>query len=475
MMNHNADGEGPRADVLGGFDRGPGFSLAPILRVGECAGRMALTSPALLLLFLMLVFPMAVDLLYVKAALFAGCLLVVCARILATGRLRLHPLILLFSLLMTTSSLLFSLRGLSAGAPGAMKQAQVYGFWPVVYTLLADGAANRRVLLTLSKVMAWATLAIGLYGTWFVLSTLGILPHHPLIDLLSFGSDVGIGLYAGYIEITFPGLNSLPFLVPFVMTGIVAFPSTGRSGRTSFLLHWAALIAGMTVVLISGRRALLIVVAAAPVLISLLRLRQRDSERSENRSRLIGLFAGSALVVGGALVYLSIYHELNVLSIAKMVVQGFQFADPTNVDAAARREQYVALLAGWTQNPILGAGHGASVPGSIRAPDMPWAYELQYVALLYQIGIVGLCIYGMGVLWIYWMSLRLIREGGPVGQMALCSLVGLSCYLVATATNPYMARFDGLWAVFVPIFLVNLRLLESRRLSERLRPAPAHN
>ena len=86
----------------------------------------------------------------------------------------------------------------------------------------------------------------------------------------------------------------------------------------------------------------------------------------------------------------------------------------------------------------------------IRSDVMPWAYELSYLALLYQTGLVGLGIYATGIAWIYFMGVKILRSGGMFAESMLPLLVGMTCFLVANATNPYLAKFDGLWIIFLP-------------------------
>jgi len=155
-----------------------------------------------------------------------------------------------------------------------------------------------------------------------------------------------------------------------------------------------------------------------------------------------------------------------VQSLFSRVSDGFDFG-ATTVDegAAARHEQFDALLRGWYENPLLGAGHGASAHGSIRSNERPWAYELSYLALLFQCGLLGFVAYSAGVAWIYWKGIGIIKDGGMLGQNMLALLVGMTCYLIVNATNPYLSRFDGIWAIFLPLAFINYSLvLRSERL-----------
>jgi hypothetical protein len=140
-----------------------------------------------------------------------------------------------------------------------------------------------------------------------------------------------------------------------------------------------------------------------------------------------------------------------------MFLRGFDFS--REASAIPRRDQLFALLRGWADAPLLGAGHGASAPGVVRAREMPWAYELSYVALLFQTGLLGFVAYASAVGWLMWMLVKVIRVGDELSLLALPVTVGMVCFLIANATNPYLAKFDYLWILFVPIGVVNYWLL----------------
>jgi O-antigen ligase len=144
-----------------------------------------------------------------------------------------------------------------------------------------------------------------------------------------------------------------------------------------------------------------------------------------------------------------------------MVASGFRF----NSDAVAmsRRDQFMALVNGWLQHPAFGSGHGAPAPGVIRSIEMPWSYELTYVALLYHTGIVGLVAYGAGLGWIFLKARRIAATGWSQAPYLVATLVGTASFVLANATNPYLEKYDSIWVVFMPIAFINLWLTETRR------------
>jgi hypothetical protein len=148
-----------------------------------------------------------------------------------------------------------------------------------------------------------------------------------------------------------------------------------------------------------------------------------------------------------------------------LIKEGGSLISGGGASESVRAEQFFALLDGWQQNPLFGAGHGASAVGSLRDAEMPWAYELSYVALLFQTGLVGFSIYCSGVIWIFWMGFKIIRSSHWLGFYMLPVLVGTFCFLIANATNPYLAKFDYMWVIFLPVALINSYLLDKDKAS----------
>ena len=140
--------------------------------------------------------------------------------------------------------------------------------------------------------------------------------------------------------------------------------------------------------------------------------------------------------------------------------EGFTSSDP--MSSNVRVEQFYALLDGWILNPIFGAGSGAVQWAYIRSFEDPWNYELSYMKLLFDFGLFGILIYGIGVLWIWYKSVRMYLGNYELGKYALAVSIGSISFMVGNATNPFLLKFDYLVVIFLPIALINLWLVKRR-------------
>jgi hypothetical protein len=154
-------------------------------------------------------------------------------------------------------------------------------------------------------------------------------------------------------------------------------------------------------------------------------------------------------------------YEISIVTVIEDIKQGFQFS--TDSSALLRSEQFYALLNGWSQNPLFGAGHGASAPGSIRSVEQPWAYELSYVAYFFHTGILGSFIFFGQLGWIYFMSFKIIKSESVLKFYIFPVIVGTTCFLIANATNPYLAKYDFMWVLFLPLAIINIWLITGRK------------
>ncbi|SEB93610.1 hypothetical protein SAMN04489806_2170 [Paramicrobacterium humi] len=346
--------------------------------------------------------------------------------------------------------LLFTARGVANGfTDGALSMAPVFVIWPLVYLLLTAGISTESHLRSLFRTIIFATLAAGIYGVLFVASQMIGSPLTKILELVNqrqiYYSDA-----AGSYSASFAFLSTLVHTVPFLTALLISWPRDERPPASRILIGFALALGG-TVAVLSGRRALILVILSS-LLIAVVFYMFMHVRRLP--TKIIGrvLALGVGTVITAAVVITAT--DLNVAALVSSFSQGFSPAE--SADASIRYAQSVALWDAWSKNPLLGSGLGGTTPGLVRDEASPWAYELSYNAYLYHFGIVGVTLYAIGFAAIFVQSVRIARAFPEWRRYILPALVGLTCFLIANATNPYLAKFDSLWVVFLPLMILSV-------------------
>lgn len=416
-----------------------------------------MTAPAYILFFLMIAVPTSYKSL--KAVLSVVVFAIIIMQAIANRRLPLSRPILLWSLFMSIVGLSFVLLGLVHGAHGDVRVGQVFFFYPLLYTVFVAGAAREDVICGLLKVLVAAMFGIAVHSLSYIFHAAGWLPDVLYIDL-DIGEKPVLGIYGGTVEYYLLSIPSLFFLVPFLLAALLTWRKELRALVPRFWL-WLGFILGVVLILLSGRRGLWLIFVLAPIITYLWRLfLPRESRRASQKMVARTLVMGAAGLVG-VFIYLQLLFGLDVSSMTDFFVSGFnsKYEESANI----RTEQFGALLQSWSENPFFGVGHGVTHFRVVRSTEVPWAYELSYVALLFHTGIVGFCIYSAGIVWIFWMGIKILRSGDWMSLYIFPVLVGMSCFLVANATNPYLEKYDFMWVIFLPVALINFWLLNGGR------------
>jgi hypothetical protein len=124
------------------------------------------------------------------------------------------------------------------------------------------------------------------------------------------------------------------------------------------------------------------------------------------------------------------------------------------------RYETPALLRGWAQHPIQGAGFGAILPGYARNVEKPWGFEAQYPLLLFQTGLIGLALLAIIARW-GWRFLRraaLKTSDHGLATVLVVTTTAVICVLVANAADPYLQAPGVCWGMYLPFAAANLAL-----------------
>ncbi|MGA3796603.1 hypothetical protein ACPCYX_02310 [Pseudomonas fluorescens] len=110
--------------------------------------------------------------------------------------------------------------------------------------------------------------------------------------------------------------------------------------------------------------------------------------------------------------------------------------DSTSIDV---KNQQAALLIAEAQNHIVfGNGLGGYIQTFIRSPYQPYLYEVQWAALLMQLGVIGLLVLAIGLIFIVPVSALTLRTSAVKSKEALYLIILYGLWLASGVTNPYL-------------------------------------
>ncbi len=386
------------------------------------------------LLFSSIVFPTALP--GLKLFLFGGALIFS-----VLGGVRASKLVFLLSVCFGLLGLAYSLYGLLVGAPGALRVLTVMVAYPLLFPLIACNykANDSEALFKLFIFASWALVAVNVF---YLLSGL-LWPDNYFIEYIKYIYEdyAIIDSSEEYFKYTIPNISSLVFLLPFC---IAAFFLVERQGKKTELFFLVLMMLVLTV--LSGRRALFVAAIVGPMALYLLTLGFGIQRKSKQvfvvKSLYVIAFSAFIAVFAYYFDFWNFYYT-QVGSIFDFV------GSDSNVERAL---QFKYLTDGIVDKPFFGHGAGAAA-GYSRSFEQPWAYELSYVALVFQYGILGFMAYASGIALLFWGLCKSLKNRSSIFER--CFMSGFVAFMIANATNPYLAKFDYMWVVFIPLGILS--------------------
>ncbi|RKS99993.1 hypothetical protein [Flavobacterium sp. 123] len=342
-------------------------------------------------------------------------------------------------------SFIFTLNGIVRSTPGAIAVSTVYLIWPVLYLYFIGLSDSKSNLVSILNTIIYGGLgSVGLILVFIYNNFFGF----PLdITYLTKSQDFGIFWGGGAVELNSMNLATVLYTFIFVLTLLLMPTELNHFSKKKNLIRFTLLVS-LALIFISARRAFWLVCAISPFIILLL-------------LKIAGVNLRLKRFIIPCLVFCSVvftfvgYLALDNDKLFSEFNSSFEFDNPAAESNYLRKEQFDALISGWEDNWLIGAGLGAHAQGSTRDDKAPWAYELSYIALLFHTGIVGILVYGSSIFWIIYESIIICRKNKYYVSFLLPQITGLICFLLVNASNPYLGKFDYLWTIFLPLATIN--------------------
>ncbi|MDW3620042.1 hypothetical protein R6K75_10575 [Enterococcus faecium] len=311
--------------------------------------------------------------------------------------------------------------------------SSVYLLWPILYFLVFIFPLSLEdIKFDIFKFCSKVGLIISIFTIYIYLSYRGVLPEITVIDSIFPHS---INSYGGYVSYFSPNITSFFFLIPIVIISVF-----NKKQNEYIILNIISLFSMVLSSLLIGRRALILSIGIVLIIYICIKIYIGEI-------KLIKVIKFLLIFIVG---YFLIYY---ILSFFNLNLRIFNLELISQLSDGERNNQFVDLINSWKNKPIIGVGYGINSEHVIRSFTVPGTYELSYVALLFQTGIVGVLVYGILYLWLAFRTLLLFFKSKNIEYLAM--FLSYVSIMIAHGTNPYITSFDGAWIMFFLLASIN--------------------
>ena len=308
-------------------------------------------------------------------------------------------------------------------------------------SLRSEREVNR---IWLYPVLVLALLTIGLYilhVAGFAFSASG--------NLGPFQGDIGVDATTGWFR---------AFMVTdvlFIPAVVLVFTRLYSSWRRRF--DWIALAVLTVAVWLAHTRGIWLGILIGCATCLLLRL---VLECPRTRPLLFAAAAVTPLVV----------LAVAVPTLARPLVN-WATGGMAELSASVRLVQTPKLLAGVQRHLAFGSGLGSVLPsGYQRDPQDPWSFEMAYLQLLFELGVIG-------ILLLAWLPVsaflsgtkRLLRRPSGTDGAVTMAIAGIGCLtalLISFADNPYLITSPGTLALAISCAMCGAIMTAGSRMTD---------
>lgn len=318
---------------------------------------------------------------------------------------------------------------------GILDGIKLYVAWGAVFLVIITSIRNAGALRSLHKVFVISTfLIVGLNLAAVVCALDGydFLPADFIEEL-----GLHVQLYDSFIKLHANNIASMFFLVPYLMA---CWLVKNEINESRFLDN-IALLAGLLLVFISGRRALWVVVIIMPLIICLIVCFSGRADKLLPRAKIfLRTYVAILALVGGFFL---------VVDVSEVEIFNYYQTAFSEEDERSIQKKY--LIDGFLQYPFIGSGFGGYA-GYLRSEEMPWLYELTYHQMIFNFGIVGCAIASFLFLFFLTSAFNKIRNSRDDVKLRIGILSGFVGILIGAYSNPYLQFFDSM--VFIMLFVL---------------------
>ena len=269
--------------------------------------------------------------------------------------------------------------------------------YPLLFLCLSIFFSHLDDFLKIKKALIFGSFLVVLVQVSFLLSAYGTIPSFIASYFQSLHPGMAVMLIEGNTFLfTLPNVSSLIFLIPFLTAFILL---TNKFELKKLILVLVMLV----LILLTGRRAFFLSYGFSLVFLVFIALYLRKDLQTNIFRKLYGVIFFFAI----SLIAFVSFSGIDLQIYIEKFYSIFDFS--SNDSNLERVYQFRALYEGITNAPLFGSGAGAAAEYS-RSSEQPWAYELSYVALMFQYGILGFMTYLLGIVYIFVSLLKICKD-----------------------------------------------------------------
>ena len=298
---------------------------------------------------------------------------------------------------------------------------QYYIITPILILILVNIFNNKKRIYFTLNLLKYITLITLILDILKIMSLKGLIPDIDIFNLIYISSDV----QGKELALRVSNEVSFIFLLPIY---IVLFFSK-KNNKKEKKIYFLIILLGILYSVLSGRKILEIVVFATLLFMVIKDMRYLNSKTIKNILAFISIIVILFLMLNYFSNSLDIENIIN--KIVKTIMNGL---DSNSYGMTKRTNNFEALFLEWFKSPLWGNGLNSYSTVSLASGTTKWAYEIVYVALLSQTGIIGIMLFSFAIFYIVFNLLKYYRKSKR--DIYLAFFMGFLSFIIAGATNP---------------------------------------
>ena len=145
---------------------------------------------------------------------------------------------------------------------------------------------------------------------------------------------------------------------------------------------------------------------------------------------------------------LELYDSKDNLCNSVKIIERSESSDKAG--AQIRNSQIQILIEKISTSPWLGSGLGSIIPNCIRSVEQPWRFEISYLTMAKDIGLLG--VFLMSIVYLRWTLS--VMSSSLDKSVSIPLLGGSLFFIICSVTNPYIMSVENIFVYFIPYILV---------------------